>query len=397
MTLPELDEHAPDLAGLDAPTLRRIRQTVACRDADRLPRVPGAGEIFEHDGVSVQRMFNGILVEEGCYFGSLITPIITRLRGVHEPQEEVVVHAILERLRAEQAAGELLAPVAVEPGAFWAYYSMWFCAALDGARAVAMEPDPAYLDVGRRNAALNGLADRITFVHGGVGSAPAETFSFRAESDGVERETVQYDLRALMELGGVDHVDVLFCDIQGFETPLLQRAADLLSSGAVRFLVVSTHHRSISGHALTHQDALALLEGMGAHVIAEHTVAESASGDGLIAVSFDPRDRDLVVEISHVRARHSLFGELEYELHHEVTRLDQVAEQLSAEQAEVARLTAELAEATAANARLRARLQKLRRRLRRVQDRPAAPPRGGVRRLVGRLARRTAAAAQRAR
>ncbi len=43
--------------------------------------------------------------------------------------------------------------------------------------------------------------------------------------------------------------------------------------------------------------------------MAEHTVAESYSGDGMIAASFDRRDADLRVPISYARAGESLFGE----------------------------------------------------------------------------------------
>lgn len=82
----------------------------------------------------------------------------------------------------------------------------------------------------------------------------------------------------------------------------------------MRFLIVSTHHHSISGDPLTHQRALALLIDTGAHVISEHSVNESFSGDGLIAVSFDDRDRDFVVPVSHARSKDSLFGELEVDL-----------------------------------------------------------------------------------
>jgi SAM-dependent methyltransferase len=79
-------------------------------------------------------------------------------------------------------------------------------------------------------------------------------------------------------------------------------------------MVVSTHHHSISGDPLTHQRALAQLTEAGAHIITEHSVAESFSGDGLIVASFDDRDRDLVVEVSRARAKDSLFGEPEVEL-----------------------------------------------------------------------------------
>jgi hypothetical protein len=103
-------------------------------------------------------------------------------------------------------------------------------------------------------------------------------------------------------------------DIQGFETSLIARASALLRGGAVRFMVVSTHHHLISGDALTHQHVLAQLLEDGAHVIAEHTVGESFSGDGLVAVSFDPRDQDFTVDVSHARYKESLFGELEPDL-----------------------------------------------------------------------------------
>jgi hypothetical protein len=67
----------------------------------------------------------------------------------------------------------------------------------------------------------------------------------------------------------------------------------------------------ISGDPATHQRCLGLLERVGAHVIAEHTVGESYSGDGLIAASLRDPDRDLVVPVSFARYRDSLFGELE--------------------------------------------------------------------------------------
>jgi hypothetical protein len=52
----------------------------------------------------------------------------------------------------------------------------------------------------------------------------------------------------------------------------------------------------------------------GGTILAEHSVAESFSGDGLIAVSFDSTDSNLApIPISYNRASHSLFGEQEYD------------------------------------------------------------------------------------
>jgi FkbM family methyltransferase len=304
-----MSEHAstPRLDHLDPLAAQRVLMTISCRDADHLPKVEGAGEVFDLDGGSVQRMHNGVLIEEGCYYGPWMTEIIRVLRGHHEPQEEVVFHEVLERLVATEPSASM-----IEVGSFWAYYSMWFHQTTHGNRIVALEPDPSYLDIGRRNFALNGM--HATFLHGVIGDAPGHTTAFTTESTGESVEVLQYDLASVMKEGGLDRVGLLMVDIQGFETLLIERAAELLSAGAVRFMIVSTHHHQISGDALTHQRLLERLKGCGAHVIAEHTVSESYSGDGLIAVSFDERDRYMSIAISHARAKESLFGELEVDL-----------------------------------------------------------------------------------
>ena len=304
---------AERLARLDPADARRVRQTIACRDTDPLAKVNDAGAIVERDGRRLQVMHNGVVVEEGCYYGPWMTEIITELRGHHEPQEEVVFDAIVRRL-AEQPRPVADPPLIVELGSFWAYYTIWFCAALPGARGIGLEPDPVYLDIGRRNAALNGFTERISFTEGAVGDHPGEDVEFPAESTGQPVRVRQFDLESLLSQEGRSRVDVLMVDIQGFESVLLPRARDLLTSGAIRFVVVSTHHQMISGSPLTHQQTRELLVECGAHVIAEHTVRESVSGDGLVAVSFDPRDADFTVAVSHARAVDTFWGEPEVEL-----------------------------------------------------------------------------------
>lgn len=300
----------PDVRGLADGAARRVLMTVSCRDTDRLPKVSDAGQVQVRDGQAVQVMHNGLLIEEGCYYGEWTTEIIRCLAGHHEPQEEVVFDAVVSRL----ASLDIDRPTIIELGSFWAYYSLWFCHVLNGARAIAMEPDPTWLDVGRRNARLNGLADRFQFLQGAVGAEPGEPMPFRTESTHEDVSVVQHDLASLMSAYGLSGVDLVMVDIQGAETVLLERARPILTAGNVRFLIVSTHHQSISGDPLTHQRALDLLRDCGAHIIAEHTVRESYSGDGLIAATFDPGQRDLTVSVSHARARESLYGEPEYEL-----------------------------------------------------------------------------------
>jgi FkbM family methyltransferase len=236
-----------------------------------------------------------------------MSEIIRRLRGHHEPQEEAAFHVVVARLAAEERA-----PVMVEVGAFWAYYALWLLQARPDARVVCVEPDPSNLEVGRRNFALN---DRIgTFVHAAVGTRHGERAWLESESDRRVRQTPIVTLEGLMADEGLERVDLVLCDAQGAELNLLRRSQALLASRRVRFLVISTHHWRISGDPLTHARCLELVRAAGAHVIVDHTVAESCSGDGLIVASTDPRDRDLAIELTACRARDALLGDLEGDL-----------------------------------------------------------------------------------
>ena len=278
--------------------LARIALTLACRDTDRLPKVAGAGEVVD----GIQLMHNGVRVEAGGYYGEWMTEVIRQLRGHHEPQEETAFHAVLERLAVDGSP----APTMLELGSFWAYYSLWFLRRFPGGRAFLVEPDPAYLDVGRRNFELNDLEG--VFHLAAVGRERGR-MEFECESDGVMRSTPVEGLASLLDRFGLDDLDILFADVQGAEWPLLEGGRDVLASRRVRFLVASTHHHSISGDPLTHQRCLALLRDLGAHVVAEHTVAESFSGDGVIVASFDERDRELTVVVSRCRVGDSWFGD----------------------------------------------------------------------------------------
>ena len=287
---------------------RRIALTVSCRDLDDIPKVSNAGALTTISGQPVQVMHNGVVVERDGYFGGWMTEIIRCLRGHHEPQEERVFAAIIDRLVQTEDR-----PSMIELGSYWAYYSLWFRRAMPASRIVLLEPDPAYLGVGRRNFDLN-AQEHATFVHGVVAAGNQETVPFVAESDGQRYELPRHDLESLLAIGNLERVSLVLADIQGAETILVESARPLLAAGRVRCLMLSTHHHSISGCATTHQDLLALLADLGAHIIAEHSVGESFSGDGLIAASFDPRDRDLMVGVSLARQRDSLFGELEHDL-----------------------------------------------------------------------------------
>ncbi len=141
-----------DLSRFQPDLRRRIELTTSVRVSDRIEKVPDAGPIRTVQGLEVQVMHNGVVVEKDCYEGPWMTEVIARLRGHHEPQEEVAFAEIVDRLRMDTPE-----PVMVELGSYWAYYSLWLKSEIPSATVVLVEPGPANLQVGIRNFKLNGL------------------------------------------------------------------------------------------------------------------------------------------------------------------------------------------------------------------------------------------------
>lgn len=283
----------------DAFTRRRIEMTTACRDCDSLPRHPDAGRVIEWRGHSVQVMHDGTKVHAGGYYGGWMQEIISRLGGHHEPQEELAFHTILPRIRE----GGLM----VEVGSFWAYYTNWFLGAVPRGRAICVEPDLAYLAIGRANLALN---DRQAEFHlACVGREAADAVVFRQESDGGHLCIPRHDWSKIVGIAGGSPIDLLHVDAQGAELPLLESLPDRGAGERLRFVVVSTHHAAISGSPTTHRDCLLRLIRCGASILCEHSVEESFSGDGLIVASFRPDDAALPMpEFRRNDPARSLFG-----------------------------------------------------------------------------------------
>jgi FkbM family methyltransferase len=273
--------------------------TIGCRDTDAIPKVSSAGSVFDRDGRLVQVMHEGTLVEAGGYHGEWMQRIIRELRGHHEPQEEVVFHHLVARCRPNTTI--------VEIGAFWAYYTNWYLGAVVGSAAVCVEPDASNMACGQRNLALNGRS--AMWINACVGREPADAVALRRESDGSVVSVPCHSLDSLLDEIGRRPVEMLHLDCQGGELPLLESLGRAVREGLLRFVVVSTHHASISGSPTTHQDCLRQLERLGATILCEHTVEESFSGDGLIAASFLPADATIVLPaISRNEPRESLFG-----------------------------------------------------------------------------------------
>ena len=292
-----------DLSHVDPAFRRRVEKTTSLRVTDRLKKVPDAGAIREVNGREVQVMHNGVVVEKDCYGGPWMTEVITQLRGHHEPQEEIAFAELVETLR-----GDTGNPVMVELGAFWAYYSLWFKSEVPAATVVLVEPDPENLQVGIRNFELNRLTPSAV-VRAAVGPEHDSTIDLYFESDGVIRPVRTVTLEGLLADEGLPRVDLLLCDVQGAEVEMLAGAAAPVRAGKVRFMVISTHWSDTD--PLIHQTCRSRVEELGGHIICEHSLPESCSADGLIVVSFDPRDRGMHIDVPVVRSRDSEVGELE--------------------------------------------------------------------------------------
>lgn len=283
----------------------RIAMATRCRDADTVPKVPGAGSVETGPGGQrVQRMHNGVRVVADGYYGAWMTRLITLCRGHHEPQEERMFHEVVSRL---PPGGTML-----ELGGFWAFYSIWFLRAAPGRRAVLLEPDPSHRATGQANLALNGV--EAVFEPGFAGSEAGLVRPFATEASGTI-ELPCRDVAWLMAAHGMERLTILHCDVQGAELAVLEGAAPLLLAGRIDWIFVSTHHHSISGDPLLHQRCLALLRGLGASIEAEHDVQESFSGDGLICARFCAAPASWQpVALSCNRKSQSLFRDPLYEL-----------------------------------------------------------------------------------
>jgi FkbM family methyltransferase len=210
-------------------------------------------------------MHNGIRTYTNTHYGSYNLEVIRRLRGHHEPQEELVFSEVLKRIPSNGSMIEL--------GSFWAYYSLWFLKEIENGKTILVEPVPSALRAGQLNFELN---DREgTFVRAAVGAHPASEAPielWRGRTEFVATTTVD----ELMSVHDFSSVNLLHADIQGAEVSMLHGARGALEDRAIEWMFISTHGENI------HQKCLQVIRRFGYRIHVAHTPAESFSVDGLI-------------------------------------------------------------------------------------------------------------------
>jgi hypothetical protein len=276
----------------------RIQMTLRCNDSILIPKVVGAGEIFVGEDGSYQLMHNGLKVVSGGYYGDWMRELIQKLRGHHEPQEEKVFHEVVQRASSSG--------LMIELGCFWAYYSLWFLKGYPDRKAIGVEPDPNHLSIAKKNAYLNCLEDQFTVMNGLSTATSSSSVAMTTET-GLALNLVGYTIEDILGITKQAKIEILHSDAQGAEDYIVDQVVRLGINHHLRFCIISTHAYEITGDPLTHQKCLQKLQAAGAHIIAEHDVHESFSGDGLIAASFSPEDKDLVINLTCNRYSEALF------------------------------------------------------------------------------------------
>jgi FkbM family methyltransferase len=290
---------------------KRIKITSSCTDSDYIPKVESAGQIQKmNDGTLVQFMHNGLKVIAGGYYGEWMQKIIHNLNGHHEPQEEKVFFELMKVLKQKKIKETQL--VILELGSFWSYYSLWFKSIFPYSKSILVEPDLNYLKIGEINFKINNEIGY--FYNMAISELNENKILFTQESDGKKIKVEKFSLDKIFKDLEIENITLLMCDIQGHEKYFFHQIEEFIVRKKIDFMLIGTHHKSISGSWKTHENLLAYLKKLGAHIISEHSVAESFSGDGLIAVTFNPDFKFFEVQTTRARNSENIFPSLEDEL-----------------------------------------------------------------------------------
>ena len=247
---------------------QRANIAASCTDCDHLPKAEGAGSVVEENGVEFQLMHNGIRTRTDSHYGSYNVEVIQRLKGHHEPQEELAFDEVLKRV---SPGGVIL-----ELGSFWAYYSLWFLHSVPDSKAILVEPVPEGLEAGRRNFELNNREG--TFIHAALSDTPQPSKDIELWPGKITNAPTK-TVDSILKDQSLDSIAILHADIQGHELKMLKGAAKTLASKKAEWVFISTHHENI------HQACIKELKRHGYSIAVSHSLGESYSVDGLIVAS----------------------------------------------------------------------------------------------------------------
>lgn len=230
----------------------RVDDAVQCKDNEFIPRVKDAGLVVR----GKQIMHNGIRINLGSYYGVEKAKLMFENKGVHEPQEE---RAFMEVLKTIKPGSTM-----IELGSFWAFYSMWFYKEVTNANCYMIEPDAFNIKSGKRNFTLNNMSGRFF-----------QYFIGKASGQGMDG-TPSICIDDFVKLNKINFVDILHCDIQGYEYDMLLGSSKLFAENKVGYIFISTHSNDL------HSRCLEFLRSKQFIVICHADKNQTYSEDGLI-------------------------------------------------------------------------------------------------------------------
>lgn len=209
----------------------RCREVCVDPNNKYIPRAKDAGKIIDGNLI----MHNGLKVRMGefayCYDFAHI--VLTKNRGVHEPQEERVFLEVLRHIPENATMIEL--------GSYWAFYSMWFKKEIKNANCYMVEPDKRFLLIGKENFKLNNMEG--VFIKGEIGKAGIHIDDF-------------------IEKNRIEIVHILHSDIQGAEFEMLRTCERSMRKNKIWYVFISSHTQEL------HYQCLSFLEDHGYVIIA---------------------------------------------------------------------------------------------------------------------------------
>ena len=163
-------------------------------------RVPLAGDFAYYEGFSDILIFN---------------------RGVHEPLEEYCFQEMLKKIKIKS-------PIIIELGAYWAHYSMWVKKIFPEAKCYMIEPDLKNLECGKNNFRINNFEGE--FINNSIQNSDVGG-SFQLDVFASEKKLTS--------------INILHCDIQGYEVNMLQSTKFIFEKQIVDYAFISTHSEAI--------------------------------------------------------------------------------------------------------------------------------------------------------
>ncbi len=230
----------------------RISEVISCPDNKLIPRVSNAGNVKN----GKQTMHNGLLINLGSYYGPEVAQQLYCNKGVHEPQEEYVFQEVLKSMKPNSTMIEL--------GAFWSFYSMWFQSEISNAKNYMVEPDEFNLGCGKRNFTLNKMNGDFTQAF--VGN--------KTSIDKQGQRTIC--VNDFSEEKKIEFIDILHCDIQGYEYDMLIGASKMIEMDAIGYFFISTHSNEV------HYQCKEFLNSKNYIILASSDLDETYAEDGLI-------------------------------------------------------------------------------------------------------------------